>query len=208
MKKSIQLQNLIIKCYLIILVMGTQISVTAQKMNDSSSIQLKNRIYKASIITFGSKKTYFGYLANLSDSNLYLSQSPLRFGSVKPNDHFSDYSYGHLEKVGIQRKGSAGRGALYGALTGLFLGAITGAAGSGGGSNFEVVTPGQAIAGGGIIGAAAGALIGAIIGGLAHEKFIIGGNKQKFDSMRESILRKLMKSNNYSTQYTPQPPQL
>lgn len=188
MKKSIHLLNLIFKRYLlIILVMSTQISVIAQKMNANDSLRLKNRIYKVSIITFGSKKISFGYLANLSDSDLYLSQSPLLFSSVKPNALLSDYSYDHLEKVIIQRKGSAGRGAWQGALIGLILGGITGLAS---GDNF-VLTAGQQAVALGITGAAAGSLIGAITGSLSHKKFIIRRSKQKFDSMRMKVFEEL-----------------
>lgn len=194
---------------LIILGMSIHISVIAQKIYTDDSIELKKRIYKVSIITADLKKST-GYLANLSDSNLYLVSSPVHFGSVKKNDHLSGYSYAHLEKIEIKRKGSAGRGAWQGALIGLAAGAIVGfvlgddpVAPSYNDPNNPLgnlyssiynelrMTAGEKAVAVGIAGAATGSLIGVLVGSLVKKKFIIGRNKQKFHSMRENILEKL-----------------
>lgn len=201
MKKSIILSGFCL------LGMGTQISVIAQKMYTDDSIDLKKRIYKVSIITSDSKKST-GYLANLSDSNLYLSLSPLHFSTVNVNDHLTTYSYKHLEKLEIKRKGSALRGAWQGALIGLAAGVITGlVSGDDPVSTYDnpndplgtalniyanafKMTAGEKALGGGILGAGTGGLIGALVGSLVKKKFIIGRNKQKFHSMRQNILEK------------------
>jgi hypothetical protein len=208
MKKSIILLGFCL------LGMGTQISVIAQKMYTDDSIELKKRIYKVSIITSDSKKST-GYLANLSDSNLYLSLSPLHFSSVNINDRLTTYSYNHLEKLEIKRKGSAIRGAWKGALIGLAAGVIGGLV-SGDDpapaptynnpndpfgtvlsnalniyANAFRMTAGEKAVGGGILGAGTGGLIGALVGSLIKKKFIIGRNKQKFHAMRQNILEKL-----------------
>ncbi len=69
MKKSIK------HLALCMLGMAMLVSVTAQKASSDDTISLKKRIYKISMITSDSKEVN-GYLANLSDSNLYLSPSP------------------------------------------------------------------------------------------------------------------------------------
>lgn len=202
MRKSIYLLGL----YL--LGISTQITAVAQKVFTGDSIPLKKRIYKVSIITTGQKKNT-GYLTNLTDSNLYLSTSPLHFGSGKTSNHLSEYSFNHLEKIEIERKGIVIRSAWQGALIGLIAGVITGLVSGDDppapvydnpndpfGSALYVLasfrmTAGEKAAAGGIVGAGTGALIGALVGSLTKKKFIIGGNRQKFHSMRENILEKL-----------------
>ncbi len=193
--------------------MTMHITVTAQKVSSDGSISLKKRIYKVSIITSDSKKST-GYLANLSDSNLYLSPSPLHFSLVKQNDYLSSYSYNHLEKIEIKRKAAAGRGAWQGALVGLAVGVIAGFVsgddpvaptynnpndplGTAIGNVFSSVsnsfrmTAGQKAVVGGIVGAGTGSLIGALVGILVKKKFIIGRNKEKFQAMKQNLLGKL-----------------
>lgn len=211
MKKSI---NLLGFC---LLVMSTNLSVMAQKIDTDDSIELKKRIYKVSIITSDSKKST-GYLANLSDSNLYLSPSPLPFSSVKINDRLSYYPYDGIEKIEIKRKAAAGRGAWQGALIGLAAGVIGGLVsgddpvaptyyptynnpndpfGTALGiafsnmSNVFRMTAGEKAVTLGIVGAGTGSLIGALVGSLVKKKFIIGRNKQKFHAMRQNILEKV-----------------
>ena len=107
------------------MITSLHINSTAQETHSDDSRALKKRIYKVSIITTDSKKS-FGYLASLSDSNLYLSPSPLHFSLIKINDNLSSYPYDHLEKIEIKRKAAAGRGAWQGALIGLAAGVIVG----------------------------------------------------------------------------------
>ncbi len=202
MKKSIKFLGLCM------IGMTMHITVTAQKVSSDDSISLKKRIYKISIIISDSKKIK-GYLANLSDSNLYLSPSPLRLSLDNSNNYLSSYSYDHLEKIEIKRKAGAGRGAWQGALIGLAAGAIAGFASGDDpvstynnpndplGSAFTILanafsmTAGEKAAAGGIVGAATGALIGALVGTLVKKKFIIGRNKEKFQAMKQNILEKL-----------------
>jgi len=192
MKKSIKFLG----CCL--LGMVTCISVSAQKIYTDDSIALKKRIYKVSIISSDSKKS-FGYLASLSDSNLYLSPSPLRFSLVKINDHISSYSYDHLENIEIKRKGAAGRGLWQGALIGMVGGIIIGFASGDDPDDpndpsgiFEFrLSAGEKAVAGGFIGAVTGSLVGALVGSLIKKKFILGRNKEKFQAMRQNILKKL-----------------
>ncbi|MEO7835839.1 MAG: hypothetical protein ABIR50_10995 [Ginsengibacter sp.] len=202
MKKSIKLLGLCM------LGLSMLVSVTAQKASSDDTISLKKRIYKISMITSDSKKVN-GYLANLSDSNLYLSPSPLHISLDNSNNHLSSYSYDHLVKIEIKRKAAAGRSALQGALIGLTAGAITGLAlGSDpvltynnaddpfgilliGLSNAFRMTAGDKAVVGGFFGAASGALIGVLVGTLVKKKFIIGRNKEKFQAMKQNVLERL-----------------
>lgn len=202
MKKSIKFLGLCM------LGMTMLVSVTAQKVSSDDTISLKKRIYKISIITSDSKKVN-GYLANLSDSNLYLSPSPLRLSLDNSNNYLSSYSYDHLEKIEIKRKAAAGRSAWQGALIGLAAGAIAGFASGNdpvstynnpndplgtlitGISNSFRMTAGEKALTGGFVGAATGALIGVLVGTLVKKKFIIGRNKEKFQAMKQNILEKL-----------------
>jgi hypothetical protein len=194
---------------LCILTMAIHINMTAQKVSSGDSISLKKRVYKISIITSDSKKVK-GYLANLSDSNLYLSPSPLRLSLGNSKNYLSSYSFDHLEKIQIKRKGAAGRGAWKGAVIGLATGAIAGFAGGDdpistynnpddpfgtfftGLSNAFRMTAGQKAVIGGFIGAASGALTGTLIGMLVKKKFTIGRNKEKYKAMKLDILEKLV----------------
>ena len=192
---------------------SVHISVMAQELTADDSLTLKKRIYRVSVITSDSKKNS-GYLANLSDSNLYLSPTPLHLSLVTTKDYLSSYSYDHLEKIEIKRKGAVGRTALQGALIGLAAGVIAGFVsgddpvaptynnpndpfGNALGNAFSSIsnafrmTAGEKAVAGGIVGAATGGLIGAIVGSLVKKKFIIGRNKERFQAMKQNILEKL-----------------
>jgi hypothetical protein len=202
MKKSIK--------FLMLCMIGMITHITGKAQNESSdtTISLKKRIFKISIITSDSKKVN-GYLANLSDSDLYLSPSPLRLRLDNSNNYLSSYSYTHLETIEIKRKAGVGRDAWQGALMGLAVGAIAGFASGDDpvstynnpndplGNAFNIyanafsMTAGEKAMAGGIVGAATGALIGVLVGTLVKKKFIIGRNKEKFRAMKQNILEKL-----------------
>ena len=207
MKKSIKFLGICV------LALSTHQTAIAQKVYSDNSIALKKRIYKISFTTADSKKIT-GYLAGLSDSNLYVSVSPLSFNPVNKNDQLTSYPYDRLEKIEIKRKGAAGRGAWQGALIGLAAGVIGGLVsgddpvaptynnpndpfGNALGNAFSTLgnafrmTAGEKALIYGIGGAGTGALMGALIGSLVKKKFIIGRNKQKFHAMRKNILEKL-----------------
>jgi hypothetical protein len=191
-----------------LIVMSIHINVAAQETQANDSMALKKRIYKAWITTEEAKKST-GYLAGLSDSNLYLSSHLIYFSLIQTNDNLSVYPYGHLEKILIKRKGAGGRGAWQGALFGLAAGVITGFSlgddpvaptsnpndplGNlfGGISNALRMTAGEKAVLGGFVGAVGGSIVGAIIGGLVKKKFIVGRNKERFHKMRQNILEKL-----------------
>lgn len=161
-------------------------STAKDKMNDS--LHLKPRIYKTNILTYDKSDFIKGYLVNLSDSGLELSSSPVRLSLEKKNNLQSVYNYDQLRQVTIRRKGSTGRGAGYGALIGLGFGAIGGLISGDDPPGWFALTAGQKAIGYGILGIPVGALVGLIVGTVSHKTFIIGGNKNKYKEMRESIL--------------------
>jgi len=174
-------------------------NLNAQQNNNGDTLQLKPRIFKATIFTNKAKNYYsgYGYLANLSDSGLQLSSSPIYFSINNKTNFSSTYNYDQLQQVIIQRKGAIGRGAGYGALIGLVAGVATGLIGSKSENDngFQLFSPGEIILSLGIAGAVSGALIGIIAGALSHNTFIIHGNKNKYETMRKSIFNKLLRNN-------------
>src|SRR6185312_12144214 len=111
------MQKLIKSIGCCLVAISIHLNVAAQETQANDSLVLKKRIYKAFVITAESKKST-GYLAGLSDSNLYLSRYPVYFSLIKADDNLSVYSYGHLEKIIVKRKAGGGRGAWQGALMG------------------------------------------------------------------------------------------
>jgi|GEM_PF-589604 len=193
---------------LCVLGIAMQTKVAAQTASSDDSILLKKRVYKISITTSDAKKVN-GYLANLSLSHVYLSPLPLPVNLSDSGKYLASYSYDHLEKIQMKRKGAAMRGALYGALIGLTAGVITGfASGSDPVSTYDNpydpfgtfftgianafrMTAGQKAAAGGLVGVVTGALVGVVVGSLVKKKFIIGRKKEKFRVMRLNVLEKL-----------------
>ncbi|MEO8414058.1 MAG: hypothetical protein ABI472_10375 [Ginsengibacter sp.] len=194
---------------LIILGILTCTSGIAQENLTPDSIPAKKRIYKVSLVT-SDLKINSGYLANLGDSTLYVSQYPVYLTTFKPEDKYSAYSCGQVQTIELRRKGSVGRGLWKGALVGLSAGVIAGFASGddpvapvydnpndplgtilssvfSSTANAFRMTAGQKAAVYGITGAATGALIGTIIGAIAKKKFFIGGSKQRYREMRQRL---------------------
>ena len=189
-------------------VISMPVTLAAQEIFINDSTALKERIYKVAVVTTSPGKSQ-GYLANLSDSNLFMAPLPLPFGSIKSNEHMKRYPFDQLEKIEIRRKGAVLRGAWQGALAGLAIGALSGVL-SGDDpiseynnpndilgtaitlyTNSFALTAGEKALGYGILGAGAGGFIGAILGAVAKKTFIIGRHKQKFDEARQHILERL-----------------
>lgn len=130
----------------------------------------------------------------------------IRFNAINEKDLINIH-YGNIEVVRLKRKGSFGRGMLQGALIGFATGAITGlimgddppcspsqqdffGLGNAFCEAFRI-TAGQKAVGIGSAGAVGGALIGGIIGIVARKRFIIGGNKEKFQKMQMSVMDRM-----------------
>jgi hypothetical protein len=105
------------------------------------------------------------------------------------------YYYPNIEYVTMKRKGSLGRGMLFGGLIGIGGGILAGFI-EGDDPPCEGwfcwdYTAGEKATiygvGFGLIGIVAGAVIGTV----ARKKFIIGGSRQKFQEMKPTVLQKV-----------------
>ena len=164
------------------------LSDSASKDKVNESLHLKPRIYKTNILIYDKSEFIKGYLDNLSDSGLELSSSPVFLSLEKKNNALSAYNYDQLRQVTIRRKGSTGRGVSYGALIGVGVGAVAGLALGNDPSGWLAYTAEEKALEGSIIALPVGALIGAIIGAVAHKTFMVGGGKNEYKAMRESIM--------------------
>ena len=127
-----------------------------------------------------------GYLSGFSDSTINLTAA-----ATKPGTSTLNYNYSKIGDITIKRKGSVPKGILIGALTGALIGVAAGFIEGDDKEGWIMFSAADKAliygAAGGGIGAGAGAIAGAIV----KKRFIIGGNKQKFDLMKISILDKV-----------------
>lgn len=165
----------------------------------------KKRYYKVEATT-ASNAIFNGYLKDFSNEHLVYTKKEEQFGaSALSTDKF--ILYNELASVKLKRKGSAGRGALYGGLIGLATGALIGfiegddkiAPYTGdplgdifiGLGNAFAMTAGEKAVTYGLAAGGGGAIAGVIIGAVARKKFTIGGNRNKFESMKTDVLQKV-----------------
>lgn len=166
------------------------LSDTTSTNKTDNGVYIKPKIYKTNILTYGKSKFIKGYLVNLSDSGVALSSSPVPLNLEKNGDLFSVYNYDQLRQVTVRRKASTVRGLGYGALIGFGIGAIAGLASGDDPSGWFAYTAEQKAIVAGVLGIPVGAVIGVIAGAVAHKTFIIGGSKDNYKAMRESLLNK------------------
>ncbi|HEX8333750.1 MAG TPA: hypothetical protein VF622_14105 [Segetibacter sp.] len=143
-----------------------------------------------------------GYISTFSDSVIYISSTPVRFnlnGYSKTGDKAIDYK--SLNQIYIRRKGTTGRTILSASLIGIGTGVIFGLIdgddykrNSGSSWCLFCMTAGEKATLLGITGGFTGAATGAIIGALKHKTFKIGQDKQKFNNMRNTIVRRFSKA--------------
>ncbi|HYJ39110.1 MAG TPA: hypothetical protein VEV87_10855 [Chitinophagaceae bacterium] len=144
-------------------------------------------------ITDNIQRVDYGYLAALADSGIVMLKSPVVFDHALANANTSVISYQNLSEVSIKRKGSVGRGILIGGLSGMFLGGVIGYISYKPTNCQDAIIcfdfgPGTDAAAGASLGTVAGAAIGGIVGALAKKRFIIGGKRDKFQQMKESVI--------------------
>lgn len=159
------------------------------------SFTIKKKTFKVTIYDQRSQ-IHLGYLQNIGDSSLTLTQSPPQFGETRKGELIQ---YPDISSITLKRKGNAARGAIYGAVGGFLIGVAIGLASGddpvippeedffGLGNAFRL-TAGQKAVGGGILLAGAGAAAGGIAGALVKKKFIINGKKENFENMRMQTL--------------------
>jgi hypothetical protein len=155
-------------------------------------------IYKISILDSSVNKTK-GYLFNITDTTVKISDRPVRFANATARENFREVNYNQINEITLKRSKAAGRGAWKGAVIGALIGV---AAGFIEGDDPEIDDPfdpdyyinnlkatEKAVIYG-ALGGAVGTGIGALVGALVKKKFIIGGNKEQFDAMKANVLTK------------------
>jgi hypothetical protein len=158
----------------------------------------KKKTYKVTVYDSYSQ-SHKGYLHNIADSSVSLASAPTHFGETGKGKLIQ---YPDISSITIQRKGSAARGVIYGAVGGFLIGVIIGIASGDdpvtppeedflGLSGLFTYTAGEKAIGGGILLAGAGAAVGGITGALIKKKFTINGKKENFDAMRMQTLEKI-----------------
>lgn len=145
---------------------------------------LKKKVY---VVRINNKLSNYslGYLQAISDSSLTINSEPIRYG-VSSDGRL--ISYNDIDRLTIHRKGSVGRGILFGALGGIVIGGIVGAITYTPCKNcFLDFGVGFNIIGGGIIGLFPCGIIGSIIGSKKHH-YTVNRNKRDFDNMRSQMM--------------------
>ena len=142
--------------------------------------------YLKASVSESNMKTSDLYLADVNDTAVVVSADPARFRHAFMNANIIGYQ--NLKVISVHRKGNVGRGALTGALIGgVGVGALAASVvqcHDCGGSQGR----GVAFLAGALTGGFFGGLIGGIIGAGNERRFVIGGDKKKFDRMRLSVL--------------------
>lgn len=157
---------------------------------------IPKKIFKTTIVNQAAQQQS-GYFYIITDSVISLTDAPVAHRVLSPSNTIRNYSYGDIDYIKMKRKGSAGRGALYGALAGAGAGALGGAAsGNDDPNTWFAMTAGEKAAVLGVFFAVTGALVGLLIGAVSHKKFQIGGSREKFQQMETTVLEKLYGNKN------------
>ena len=182
-----------------ILILSFLLCAIEGKSTDTTKT-LRNKTFKVTVHT---NKTIKGFAENISDSVVLVSPRPVKFNPYSSGDFAGSHviNYSEIRKIEIRRKGSVGRGALIGGISAMLAGVLTGFI-----EGDDKVLPAsedpwqlsaifRSTAGDkavvyGLTGLVTGGIVGAIIGALSHKKYIINGNKDKYDDMRKNILNK------------------
>jgi hypothetical protein len=139
----------------------------------------------------GSGKWHHGYLTEINDSTLTISKTrnTLQISPATELEQGRLFGYQDVEKLELNRRGSFGKGALYGGLVGAVICGSFGA---------FLVTVFKGENGGGLIaafavgGAIPGAMIGALIGAIG-KNFKINSKKENFTKMRTQMIKALVR---------------
>ena len=122
-----------------------------------------------------------GNLNSISNTSLSMSDKKINMQS---------YDIEKIIDLKIYKKGSVGRGAIIGFLTGAITGFVIGmASGDDDPKQWFAMTSSEKAFTGGILLGGAGALTGALLG-LIHKKITINGQKEKYQNMKTRMAKK------------------
>ncbi|MEO6314133.1 MAG: hypothetical protein ABIU63_06455 [Chitinophagaceae bacterium] len=172
------------KLFLVLIFTCTVVSVVAQ---DSSL--LKKRGFKIVASAADNVQTR-GWLANITDSAIQLSDQPVRFARTGKSLNITALNYNLLAAVRIKRQNAGWRGLRTGFICGFAFGGVIGLASGNDKSGFFPLSAGEKAIGGGLLAGLLSATVGAIIGAFPGRKFIISGKKENFDQLRISVLER------------------
>jgi hypothetical protein len=147
--------------------------------------------FRTTIVT-NTAEMQTGYLYKIDDSTLHVTAVMLS-GNTVPNGKLNvqEYKYADINSVKLKRHNSIGRGMLFGGLIGFGTGSLIGfASGDDSKDQLFAMTAGAKAIGLGMLMGTTGALVGLILGAVAHKKFIIGGNREKFQEMKTDLLHR------------------
>jgi hypothetical protein len=180
------MKPLTLTCVLTILILQAVKSQDSLKTALPTDTAVQGIFYKA-IIYMTNFVVAKGYLVTVKDSSVYISQTkkPLSFDHVNPA-YLKKIDYRSIGEVKINKSHAMGTSILVGALLGVVTGAVIGYA-SGDDSEWFGLTAGEKAFVGGIIGGGAGTLVGALIGKTSEKKFLINGEWESLQEMKEDL---------------------
>jgi len=164
----------------------TTVIIAHCQSQDSTPV---HHIYNAKITLINAAEVK-GYLAEISDSALFISSMPRALHStVMSYKNMQKFDYKNILELRVQRKGVMGKSILIGAVTGLVAGLIIGAITYTPPQNDaeELFNPpkGAVIAAAGLTFAAIGTGVGALIGS-HHDKYLINGEWKNLQEIKEA----------------------
>jgi hypothetical protein len=176
--------------FLIALFIMFQPALYAQDTVKLKTPNIKSRIYEATVR--GDKAVlYDHYLVGVQDSSIMVSKTPVPFNMTSGKTGFQIINLSEIDEITLKRKGSAGRGALTGALIGAGAGILIGFASGDDNTGWFRFSAGEKAAALGLSLGALGGLVGVITGALSRDKFYIGRDRQRLQYMKLSLLEKV-----------------
>jgi hypothetical protein len=140
----------------------------------------KSNIYEVKIRS-DNGVLYDHYLAEVQDSSILVSKAPVAYKNYPGGPGSLIYiGVSEIESISLQRKGSTGRGALYGALIGVGAGVIIGLAAGG----TRWFSTGAVAVGSGFLMGGVGAIVGVVTGSLARANYYIGKDKNRLRQLK------------------------
>ena len=164
----------------------TTVFIAHGRAQDSTPV---HHIYHAKLTLLNAEEVK-GYLAEISDSALFISSMPRALHSTAGSYRLTQkLDYKNIGELRIQRKGAMVKSILIGAVTGLVAGLIIGAVTYTPPQNYaeEMFNPskGAVIAAAGLTFAAIGTGVGALIGS-HHDKYLINGEWKNLQEIKEA----------------------
>lgn len=158
---------------------------------------IPRHIYLKTVITDIRSQSHQGYFNSITDSAVEFSAvKSLTYAYPIGSPNLSRIAVPDIESVSVKRRGSAGRGAGFGALIGAGLGTLIGYATykNPAPNNTWDLGPGFDALGGACIGALSGSAIGLTIGLTAKKTFIIKGRQDKYRYMQSKLRQRLIRT--------------